>query len=75
MVTDCPALSFWITFCRSSDELIAVPSMLTMTSPWTRPALSAGDPETTLRITAPEVGVKPYCWRRAGVSVVMSTPR
>ena len=27
------------------------------------------------QITAPVVGVKPYCWRRAGVRVVMSTPR
>jgi hypothetical protein len=54
---------------------MAVPSMFTMTSPWSRPALAAGEPETTLRMTAPEVGVKPYCWRRAVVSVVMSTPR
>ena len=75
METDCPALASWTTFCRSSDEVMAVPLMLTITSPCTRPALSAGDPETTLRITAPDVGVKPYCWRNAGVSVVMSTPR
>ena len=75
METDCPALAFWTTFCRSSDDVMFVPLMLTITSPCTRPALSAGDPETTLRITAPEVGVKPYCWRSAGVRVVMSTPR
>ena len=75
MVTDWPALAFWITFWRSSDDVMFVPLMLTITSPCTRPALSAGDPETTLRITAPVVGVKPYCWRSAGVRVVMSTPR
>ena len=75
MVTDWPALAFWTTFCRSSDDVMVVPSMSTMTSPCTRPALSAGEPETTLRMTAPEVGVKPYCWRSAGVRVVMSTPR
>ena len=25
--------------------------------------------------TTPDVGVNPYCWRKAGVSVVLMTPR
>ena len=70
-----PGLSACTSFCRSSEDVIAVPSMFTMTSPCTRPAFAAGDPATTVRITAPDVGVKPYCWRSAGVRVVMSTPR
>ena len=54
---------------------MAVPLMSTMTSPCSSPALAAGEPAATLRTTAPCVGVKPYCWRSDGVSVVMSTPR